>query len=209
MTLELDLDLLPRAITWQKVRGQSFQNNDQEYLQLDFPYWKLALLGVAVILVSCATVEPEKPWPQGAAPREHFVRHYRADAANQRVQTREEYLYWVRRFYKGYSLVPGWFSITRQILKSLDGDHHTLAEQELYELGERIGSEWAKDNGVRRIDTRTTAIWGQAAMEAARRGDLENFLGVLRDDVESLLAGRTSVKEISLERYYRVEVDPF
>ncbi len=125
------------------------------------------------------------------------------------MQTQEEYLYWVRRFYLGYSLVPGWLSITHQVLKPLDGEYRSLKSRELYDLGERIGSEWAKDNGVRLIDTRTTAIWGQAALEAVQRDDLDNFLRLLRDDVESLLGAQASVKDISFERYYRVEADPF
>ena len=163
----------------------------------------------AVLLAACATVEPDLPWPEGAAPREHFLRHYRDDGVNQQAQSEEQYLYWVRRFYGGSSLMPGWLAITRQVQKAVDAGDRERTVSELVLLGEKIGSEWAKDNGVRLINTRNTAVWGQAVLEAMNREDLGQFLPRLQQDVHAILSRQLGSKDITFERYYRWEPDPF
>jgi hypothetical protein len=168
-----------------------------------------AILGVLLVLTSCATIEPREPWPDGAAPRENFVRHFRGDRQNQQLQTEAEYLSWVRRFYLGNGFAPGWLAITEQVKKARGGDHREQVARQLYELGERIASEWARDNSLRLINTRSTAIWGQAAQEAARHRDLENFLPLMARDVDALLAGRIRCSDISFARYYAYDSIPF
>lgn len=154
-------------------------------------------------------MKPGGPWPDGAQPKNNFVRYYRLDKNNKSVQSKKEYLYWVRRFYLGVNLVPGWLKITDQALEHLEEPRRSHAAEQLRQLGESISSEWAKDNGVRLINTKSAVIWGQAVLEALNQDDLDNFLVILAQDVEAMLAGKIMSSEISFERYYTYDFDSF
>jgi hypothetical protein len=129
------------------------------------------------------------------------------DAANQEIQSEDEYLLWVQRFYEGFNTVPGWFDLTRQVLARVPAAEQAAVSAQLAALGVTIGGEWAKDNSVRRIDTSTVATWRDALQEALSRMELNAYLMRLNDDIAGLLAGTLTSDDITFERYYVDEFD--
>src|SRR5690606_37096368 len=125
----------------------------------------------------------------------------------QRVQAEDDYLLWVTRFYTGNGPVPGWLDMTEQVLERLPLEQHANVEARLFELGGRIGMEWAKDNSVRRINTRAAGVWRDALLEALAQDDLDAFLDRLSADVDALLNGTLDGDAIRFERYYVDEFD--
>jgi len=72
----------------------------------------------------------------------------------------------------------------------------------LYHLGGRIGSEWAKDNNVRVLDTRNAAVWRDALIESLNQNDLDDYITRVEEDVENMYMGNLSREDIYFERYY-------
>lgn len=168
---------------------------------------RLLLTALLVVLAGCAIRAPTPPWPDGAPSPELFRTEWRRSADVQRVQAEEDYLLWVSRFYTGNGAVPGWLDMTEQVLQRLPMEQHADISARLFELGGRIGREWAKDNTVRRLNTRSAGVWRDALLEALARDDLDAFLERLSADVDALLAGTLDNDAIRFERYYVDEFD--
>ena len=91
------------------------------------------------------------------------------------------------------------------MLDRLDDPESAYAAQvmeRLYHLGGRIGSEWAKTNEVRLLNTRNAAIWRDALIESISQDDLDNYITRVENDVESILMGELDEEAIHFERYY-------
>ncbi len=164
------------------------------------------LLALVALLAACTSRAPEPDWPFGIPPREQFSAEWRSSTANHALQSEGEYLVWVARFYEGFSAVPGWLDMTRQVVERLPQAQREHISARLFELGARIGAEWAKDNSVRHVTTRTAAVWRDALLEALARDELDPYLDRLSTDVDALLAGTLDNDVIRFERYY---VDEF
>lgn len=99
-----------------------------------------------------------------------FRPEYNRDTANQARQTWNSYAEWVRSFYAGSFLSAGWTAQGRSILASV---RYAAAQQELLEmlnyLGKKIAREWAKDNGIRKINTSDLSVWGRTLTDAKSR----------------------------------------
>lgn len=169
---------------------------------------KLLLVAPCLLwLAACVGPAPAVPWPAELPPRSLFQQQWRADAANRDVQTRADYLMWVLRFYQGYNLVPGWLGMMEQVRSRVPDPQWRSIEPRLWQLGQLIGGEWAKDNSVRKLNTRAAAVWRDALLEALSRQDLDNYLQRLEQDVAALLAGQLDGDSIRFERYYTDEFD--
>lgn len=167
----------------------------------------LALLCLVALSACVSVAPPAATWPEYLPARETFVAAWETDTANQQVQALDDYLEWVQRFYAGNNLVPGWTGMTAQLRERLEAARWPGVEAALQDLGGRIAAEWAKDNSVRRINTRCAAVWRDALQESLGRDDLDAFLIRLEQDVEALLAGRLDAGMIRFERYYVDEFD--
>ena len=165
------------------------------------------VLPVLLFLSSCALFQLSREWPEQAPAREVFEQHYQMDQANQALQKQRDYLLWVSRFYRGMDPVPGWLEMTRRVSERVPAPQRTEVQDRLYELGIAIGSEWARDNSVRRIDNRIANAWRDALLEALAQDDVLNFLDRVEQDAAELLAGRLDPDEIYFERYYIDEFD--
>jgi hypothetical protein len=158
-----------------------------------------------VLLGACATTPPtEQTWPASAPPLEHFERVYAADPANQAVQSRDEYLVWIVRFYEGWELYrQGWQDVTREVLEAVaDSPDHAYVQSAMARLGKRISAEWAKDSRDRRIRTPTVVAWGTALQHSVQQAEVADLVRRVEADVTDLLAGRLDPREIRFERYY-------
>lgn len=163
------------------------------------------IVGLIVLLGGCMSVPA--PWPNTLPPLNYFQTNWTNDAANRQIQSEEEYLLWVQRFYEGFNTVPGWLSLEEQVLARLPADEHANAAEQLAELGVKISGEWAKDNSVRRIDTSTVATWRDALQEALSRMEFNSYLMLLNQDIAGLLGGDLTTDDITFERYYVDEFD--
>lgn len=172
----------------------------------------MRLFAVAVLLLvtGCAIDIEDVAWPEGAYPRSYFQAAFEEDPLARQYQTEDEYLLWVTRFYNGYSIAPGWLDLQAQVLDRLDDPQSDYADQvmeRLFHLGGRIGSEWAKSNEVRMLDTRNAAVWRDALIESISQDDLDAYITRVKEDVESLFAGDLDKEDIYFERYYIDEFD--
>jgi len=159
------------------------------------------------LVAGCSLVAPELQWPENAYPRDYFEAAYEEDHLVQTYQTQDDYLLWVTRFYTGYSIAPGWQSLTEQVLERLEEPHRSVVAERLYHLGGRIGSEWAKDNAVRLLNTRNASVWRDALIESLDQGELDDYITRVEEDVESIFAGELDKEDIYFERYYVDEFD--
>jgi hypothetical protein len=155
-----------------------------------------------IALSGCATYFDGLDWPVEAYPRDYFKAAFQEDGLASAYQTEEDYLIWVTRFYNGFSLAPGWLNLTEQVKDRLDEPYRSEVALRLYHLGGRIGSEWAKDNEVRVLDTRNAAVWHDALIEALSQNDLDDYIVRVEEDIESLFAGELKREDIFFERYY-------
>lgn len=168
---------------------------------------KLLLAGVLLLLAACATQEPAAPWPPELPPRSIFQQQWREDVANRKLQSQGEYLLWVTRFYQGFNMAPGWLTMMQQVQARLPEQRWQTVEPRLLALGLSIGAEWAKHNDVRRLNTRSAAVWRDALLEALSQDDLDAYLLRLEQDVAALLDGELDNDSIRFERYYVDEFD--
>ena len=165
------------------------------------------LLALVVLLAACAGRAPEPPWPLGIPSSSQFSVEWQASPGNQALQSEDEYLQWVARFYEGFGAVSGWLDMTRQVLERVPQPERAYISARLFELGARIGAEWAKDNSLRRVNTRSAAVWRDALLEALAHGELNTYLDRLSVDVDALLGGALDDDAIRFERYYVDEFD--
>jgi hypothetical protein len=167
----------------------------------------LFLIMILFCLSGCSLISTDLQWPEPAYPQEYFLAAFRADEATGQYQTEDDYLMWVTRFYDGYSLAPGWLNLTRQVLERLEEPYSSEVSGRLYIIGGIIGSEWAKDNDVRLLDTRNASVWRDALIEALDRNDLDDYMIRVENDVASIMAGELTKEDIFFERYYIDEFD--
>ncbi|MBF0211883.1 MAG: hypothetical protein HQK71_11740 [Desulfamplus sp.] len=90
---------------------------------------------------------------------------------------------WFNKFQNGTLLVKGWKSRIKDALKPFASPQRDVLHQKLKSLGERIGREWAKDNTIRRIDTKTLQQWGDS-LAIKKNGDFDALIAQI-EKIES------------------------
>ena len=161
----------------------------------------LKILPLVLAMASCITPSI-RDWPDDVPPSHLFIRTYRADAANQALQSEQSYLEWILGFYQGTVIYPtGWFDVERQLLDITEPEHQAVLALRLRNLGILIGAEWAKENEARLIDNRMLALWGSTLQlmqtTDARLGAIE----FVSQDIEALFAGALRKTDIVEARY--------
>lgn len=175
-------------------------------------YWLVASLwGLTTLVGGCAGLPVGEPkWPKMAPAQAYFEQVYDEDPRNQLMQTRAEYLDWVRQFYSGSDFYPfGWSDLERSLLAETEAHIRADTAEKLRRLGKRISADWAKDNRVRHITEAMLLIWSQVIQEAAKTGEHSVAIGDVAGDVAALLDQRLQAEAISAERYRRwIPEDP-
>lgn len=166
--------------------------------------WSLLCL---LILGACTTMVTPGNWPANAPPYSDFVTAYRSDEANQALQSEEQYLTWVQRFYEGRPGILGWNDITDSVLQDMNREQQSVVNDLGSRLGQRIAAEWAKDNAVRRIDTAMLSLWGSIMVTAESPETRLEAMRAINNDTRALLEGDLSARQITEERY--AEFDSF
>ena len=142
-----------------------------------------------------------RDWPDEVPPSNLFIRAYRADAANQTLQSEQAISngFWVL---SGDRIYPtGWLDVERQLLDITEPEQQAVLALRLRNLGILIGAEWAKENEARLIDNRMLALWGSTMQlmqtTDARLGAIE----LVSQDIEALFAGALQKTDIVEARY--------
>ncbi len=173
----------------------------------------LMLLLIVTGLGACSTQSVRQgDWPETLPPQGYFESIYAADSSNQAVQSLDEYLVWIKRYYLGWELYRrGWLRMTNELLETIDDP--AMADQisiKMADLGQSIAGEWAKKSRYRTIHTRHVSVWGNALLEAMARGDEWQLINHIQQDVDLLLAHQLAADDVTLDRYYaRDDNDPF
>ena len=156
-------------------------------------------------LVACcaSTPPPAEDWPRSIPPRANYEQLHARDATNGEIESLDEYLVWVTRFYAGWGPFPyGWNAMSEAALEAVPEERYALVVAKLDYLGQLISGEWAKARARTRIPSRALSAWAQAMNEAIERGEVEALLDRAIEDVQSVLAGNLDGDAIRLDRYY-------
>jgi hypothetical protein len=113
----------------------------------------------------------------------------------------EKHLEWYERFWTGQcdglSLFDGcwsgehWSGKMCSLLSRAGTDARSPRYQALWELGRLIGHEWARDNDIRRIDTKNLEAWYNKLEDPT---DLDAELKAIRIEAEAKLRQASSTK---------------
>ena len=157
------------------------------------------------LLSACSSrMTKEAYWPTEIPSREFFVAKYEADIENQNVETLDEYLLWVVRFYEGWELYNnGWTKVTTDSLHGVTDP--VLAEKiktRMDMIGQTIACEWPKNKKDRRILTRHIVIWGNALVESIKRGQELALIDRVLADANGLLVRKIAIDDIKADRYF-------
>ena len=161
----------------------------------------LNTLALIFALASCITPNTRE-WPDDVPQISFFVNAYRADMANQALQSEQGYLEWILGFYQGTVIYPtGWLDVERQLLISTGTEQKAVLASRLRDLGIRIGAEWAKDNEVRMIDNRMLALWGSCLQLMQGTDARLAAIDLVSQDIEALFEGALQKTDIVEARY--------
>jgi hypothetical protein len=174
-----------------------------------------SLILVSILFLSACSTHlyvAEENWPSDMPPKRIFIQSYEADASNNTIQTEDEYMLWIVRFYKGWELYRrGWLKMTDELLEQLPNPDETEeVKDKIYHMGIAISAEWAKKSATRTIYLRHVYVWGNALLESIERNDCLNLINKINQDIDDLLEHRIEKDTITAERYYPVDPDnPF
>lgn len=95
---------------------------------------------------------------------------------------------WFIKFQEGNFLVDGWQDITASILEKTPVAEKPKQKILLAELGNKIGTEWCKDNDIRKVDTDMLKIWGKQLKNTVKENPahLETVLVAISNELDSL-----------------------
>lgn len=184
-------------------------------MQHTAPFFRLlALLMLVSSLFACTTqkLARDENWPETMPPRAFFVQTYEADEINRRIQTEQEYMTWIVRFYNGWELYGrGWTKMSNELLAQIDDPAEVdTIKYKIDRIGRLVSAEWAKKSDTRTIYLRHVSIWGNALLESLDRDQALELVIKVNQDVDDLLAHKIKPAVITAERYFPVnEDDPF
>ena len=175
----------------------------------------LTLLILVSSLFACSTNQIARQtdaWPSAMPSRAYFLKVYDADEANKKIQTQEEYLTWIVRFYSGWELYRrGWIKMTDELVAQVeDPAQVNEIRYKIDRIGRLVSGEWAKKSDTRTIYLRQVSIWGNALLESLDRDQALPLINRVNQDVDDLLAHRINADIITAERYFPSDKDdPF
>lgn len=97
---------------------------------------------------------------------------------------------WYERFNKGILFFDGWQSISQSILEHCPSEKRHEIRRFIQRLGVLIGTEWSRENNIRRIDNSMLSAWGDRMKAAIRMNEKDKIIEVLYDinrEVEKVL----------------------
>ncbi len=173
---------------------------------LKFGFWQKpsTVLFCTLLLASCITANLTD-WPDSIPGQRVFIDAYSADKENQHRQSQTEYLQWMLSFYQGnLAYQRGWLDIQAFVFEAPTAELGMRMNEQLSQLGVAIGSEWAKDNDIRRIDSRMLSLWGSTIQLAPDFEKQQRSIEVIAEDVNQLLTGNLGKEDVQESRYAEI-----
>ncbi len=95
---------------------------------------------------------------------------------------------WFVKFQEGNFLIDGWQDITVTILEQTPSPEKRKQKMLLAELGNKIGTEWCKNNDIRKVDNAMLKTWGKQLKSIAKKNPdyLETVLVAISNELDSL-----------------------
>lgn len=169
----------------------------------------LLLTFISIQLSACQTTPKQNNWPNNIPTQAIFVEQYHIQVAQGRNDSSlKTHLSWVKRFYRGLSIYPGWNDMTNLVLDSLSDQPSAIrnnTSERLSTLGKKICIEWAQSNSARNINSANINTWGISLRKAVKQEQVFPFLTQVERDVEALVARDLDMRSITNERYYPEE----
>lgn len=164
---------------------------------------RLFAAAICLLTIGCSSI-PVDPaaWPAGLPPRAYYESAWESSGENREIETFEEYLVWVGRFYKGTPVSLGWSGVSEKLLADLEPDEARILAPRLACLGQTVSAEWAKDNAYRRVGTDLLRLWVRVLVQAKGQGKALVATDRLLDDAVALIRGELEPGEISADRYH-------
>lgn len=127
---------------------------------------------------STITIEADQAGAKDLFSRSELVAH---------LSTKEKE--WFKKFYEGVFVFVGWQEITDSILARYPLEERAEGYRFIKQLGFKIGSEWCRDNSVRKIDTTMLKTWGNRLRQATNQDweQLTNVLEEIDNEVDRVL----------------------
>lgn len=146
---------------------------------------KIVFLGTLIFFVSSSFAATEKGAagpPHDSSPQNAILL---ASIDNDSVRhLSENEREWYKKFQNGHLFFTGWKEICADILESLPNHEELKTRKLLQSMGQRIGTEWAKNNAVRKIDTADLRTWGERLRQAKDTGSSQLYEAVEAISVE-------------------------
>ncbi|PCH61819.1 MAG: hypothetical protein COC19_04105 [SAR86 cluster bacterium] len=163
---------------------------------------KLLASACVILLAACVGRQTPAHWPESIPSQVFFQANYLADESNSDDQSQAEYLNWVLSFYQGSLLSPrGWLTLQASVLQALPENRQATLMPKLTDLGASIAAEWAKQNHLRRVDTRHLSLWGSVMQMSLSEAQLLQAVAFIGRDVTALLTGELQGPQVTSQRY--------
>lgn len=174
----------------------------------------IVTLLLSIFLTACSSHRyvADDSWPKDMPPKSIFVEAYESDTHNKSIQTQDEYMLWIVRFYKGWELYRrGWLSMTDELMSQISNPSEAEEiEERIYRVGVKMSSEWAKKSDTRTIYLRHVYVWGNALLESIEQNNCLELVTRVEQDIDDLIARKIDKTAITADRYFAVDPDnPF
>ena len=96
---------------------------------------------------------------------------------------------WFQRFQEGVPLFSGWKKITQSVVERFPENEREQRRVIMRELGLKIGSEWSRDDHIRKVDTDMLRLWGKELRQAGAENHLQiaKVMFKIEREINSLL----------------------
>ena len=96
---------------------------------------------------------------------------------------------WFITFQEGNFLSEGWQAISAEIMSKTPPEQQPSQKTALENLGKKIGMEWCRPNGVRRVNSSMLKEWGDILRKTARTNprQLASAIAYIDQEVDSAL----------------------
>lgn len=91
---------------------------------------------------------------------------------------------WFQRFQDGAPFLDGWEKITQAVVAKFPEQERGQRLAVMRELGLKIGSEWSRDDRIRKVDTDMLRAWGRELRQAGAESHVQLARALIKIEKE-------------------------